>query len=80
MEKLPENRGEAAAAADGGGVHPDADLLTAFSEQLLTGREREGVVEHLARCGDCREVVAFALPAMEEAAAARPVRVARVAG
>lgn len=45
--------------------HPDADLLTAFAEQSLAGRERDHVIEHLARCGDCREVVALALPATE---------------
>src|SRR5271156_1405038 len=42
--------------------HPDADLLTAFAEQSLTGAERDHMVEHLARCGDCREVVLLALP------------------
>jgi hypothetical protein len=43
-------------------VHPGADLLTAFAEQTLPGTERDGVLEHLALCGDCREVVALALP------------------
>jgi Photosynthesis system II assembly factor YCF48 len=42
--------------------HPDADLLTAFAEQSLAGAERNHLVEHLARCGDCREVVSLALP------------------
>lgn len=42
--------------------HPDADVLTAFSEQSLPDREREQVVEHLARCGDCREILTLALP------------------
>jgi len=41
--------------------HPDADLLTAFAEQCLGGAERDHIVEHLARCGDCREVVSLAL-------------------
>jgi hypothetical protein len=45
--------------------HPDADLLTAFAEQSLAGDERASVVEHLTRCGDCRDVVAIALPATE---------------
>jgi photosynthesis system II assembly factor YCF48-like protein/putative zinc finger protein len=45
--------------------HPDADLLTAFAEQSLAGRERLLVVEHLAGCGDCRDVVALALPVSE---------------
>jgi hypothetical protein len=46
-------------------IHPDADLLTAFAEQSLGESERERVIEHLARCGDCRDVVALALPASE---------------
>jgi hypothetical protein len=46
--------------------HPDADLLTAFAEHSLTGGERDHVVEHLARCGDCRDVVSLALPAQVE--------------
>lgn len=45
--------------------HPDADLLTAFAEQSLAGDERARVMEHLTRCGDCRDVVAIALPATE---------------
>ncbi|MCU1303086.1 MAG: hypothetical protein JWQ87_3370 [Candidatus Sulfotelmatobacter sp.] len=49
-------------AAEG---HPDADLLTAFAEQSLGESERAGVMQHLARCGDCREVVGLALPATE---------------
>ncbi len=51
-----------------GGAHPDADVLTAFAEQALSGAEREGVVRHLARCGDCREVVALSLPPVEAVA------------
>ena len=49
------------------GSHPDADLLTAFAEQALPGGERARVMEHLAACGDCRDVVALALPASEVA-------------
>ncbi len=45
--------------------HPDADVLTAFSEQSLPDLERDIVLEHLARCGECREVVALALPDTE---------------
>ena len=47
--------------------HPDADLLTAFAEHSLSGPEKESMLQHLARCGDCREVVALALPATESA-------------
>ncbi len=58
-------------------THPDADLLTAFAEHSLTGTERALVMEHLAGCGDCRDVVALAVPETEAAAlpeAARPAR------
>jgi hypothetical protein len=59
-------------------VHPDADLLTAFVEQSLASQERDHVLEHLARCSECREVVVLALPATEAVALARPVRPARI--
>src|SRR5260370_7647290 len=50
-------------------AHPDADLLTAFAEQALSATERDGLLQHLALCGDCREVVAVALPPADIAAA-----------
>ena len=53
--------------------HPDANVLAAFSEQSLPLSEREPVLAHLARCADCREVVALALPVVETQAA--PARV-----
>jgi hypothetical protein len=43
--------------------HPDPNLLTAFAEQTLLPEERQGVLEHLATCEDCREMVVLALPA-----------------
>jgi hypothetical protein len=49
-------------------AHPDADVLTAFVERALSGAEREGVVRHLARCGDCRETLALSIPPSAEAA------------
>ena len=52
--------------------HPEADLLTAFAEHALVGRERDRIVEHLARCGDCRDVVMLALPATETLAPPAP--------
>ncbi|HTW59227.1 MAG TPA: zf-HC2 domain-containing protein [Terriglobales bacterium] len=45
--------------------HPDPDLLTAFAERSLPERERSAVIDHLARCGECRDVLAFALPPAE---------------
>jgi Putative zinc-finger len=50
-------------------AHPDADVLTAFAEQALSAAERDGVLEHLARCGDCRELIALALPPADLVAA-----------
>jgi hypothetical protein len=45
--------------------HPNADILTAFTEQSLPVPERLEVLEHLAFCPECREVVHLALPASE---------------
>jgi len=45
--------------------HPDADALTAFAERSLPEKERGAVLEHLARCGECRDILALALPASE---------------
>jgi hypothetical protein len=42
--------------------HPDSNLLTAFAEQSLAGDEHTRVMEHFVLCGDCRDVVAIALP------------------
>jgi hypothetical protein len=50
-------------------AHPEADLLTAFAEQALSATERDGVLDHLALCGDCREAIALALPAADMVAA-----------
>ncbi len=46
-------------------AHPGADLLTSFIEQTLSATERESLIEHLALCGDCRETIVLALPAVE---------------
>jgi hypothetical protein len=54
--------------------HPDAGLLTAFSERSLPDLERGVVLEHLARCAECRDVVALSLPEIEVAAPAVQVR------
>src|SRR5579859_7615697 len=48
--------------------HPDANQLSAFAENTLSVRERSQVMEHLAACADCRNIVALALPESEEVA------------
>jgi hypothetical protein len=39
--------------------HPETDVLTAFAEGSLSFRERTAVLEHLAHCPACRQVVAL---------------------
>ena len=41
--------------------HPDANVLTAFAERSLGENERGVVLDHLARCGDCRDIDGFNL-------------------
>jgi putative zinc finger protein len=71
MAEVPKIVRERLKAARSVSDHPDPDVLSAFSERLLPDRERAIVLEHLARCDDCREVVALALPAIEAADVAR---------
>lgn len=56
------------------GTHPDADVLTAYAEKSLPEKERSVVIEHLARCGQCRDVLALALPEIETQTVVIPVR------
>jgi len=65
MEHAPKIVRERLKVAPALARHPDADLLTAFAERSLPEHERGVVLEHLARCGDCRDVVALALPEPE---------------
>ena len=41
-------------------IHPDAEMLSAFGEQALSAKERGQMLEHLAVCGRCRQIVALA--------------------
>ncbi len=65
MQNLPKIVRERLRAATPAVDHPDADVLTAFAERSLPKREQGVVLEHLARCGDCRDIVALALPQTE---------------
>jgi len=56
-------------AANQHGFHPDAESLSAFSEQALGERERGKVLSHLAVCGRCRHVVSLAREAADAGAA-----------
>lgn len=48
------------------GTHPDLESLSAFIDGRLAGAERARMVEHLARCEDCFEVVAETGEVQEE--------------
>jgi hypothetical protein len=75
---LRQRLGAQNTAENGAGVHPDADTLTAYSEQLLPTPERQRVVKHLAACVDCREVLALSqaeLPAVEMQPVLKPAPV-----
>ena len=65
MQNVPKIVRERLTTATPAANHPDADVLTAFAERSLPELERTVVLDHLARCGDCRDIVALALPAME---------------
>jgi len=65
MEKVPQIVRHRLKAGSPAIEHPDADVLTAFSERSLSQVERAGVIDHLSRCGECRDVVALALPYSE---------------
>ncbi len=47
--------------------HPNANLLSAFAEQALGNADRLQVLEHLAHCCECREIVWLAAPQVEAA-------------
>jgi hypothetical protein len=65
MENVPKIVRERLKANRVSSDHPDANSLTAFAERSLREDERAVVLDHLASCGDCRDIVGFALPAME---------------
>jgi hypothetical protein len=54
------------------GTHPDAEILTAFAEQLTTAEERDEILAHMAECSRCREVIFLAQQAVEEEKPAGP--------
>jgi hypothetical protein len=66
MEPLPKLVRQRLQAGAQAGVHPDPDLLAGFAERSLSERERAPVVEHLANCADCRQIVALSLPPFDQ--------------
>jgi hypothetical protein len=62
MEELPKIVVERLGRSAGPQTHPDPDLINAFAENSLAEGDRTELLQHLARCSDCREVVALSLP------------------
>ncbi|MBV9610688.1 MAG: zf-HC2 domain-containing protein, partial [Acidobacteria bacterium] len=67
MEQLPKIARQRLAQQRAESDHPAADVLAAFVERSLAEDERERVLGHLARCAECRDVVALAMPEAEPA-------------
>jgi Photosynthesis system II assembly factor YCF48/Putative zinc-finger len=44
------------------GTHPDPNLISAFAENALPRGSRDRIVQHLAQCVECREVVFLSSP------------------
>src|SRR4051794_26059698 len=62
MEQLPKIVAQRLQAVSRTETHPDANLLAAYAEKSLLPREQTQILEHLATCVECREVVAHAQP------------------
>src|SRR5262249_8424149 len=62
MEQVPKIVSQRLQAVSRTETHPDANLLAAFAEKSLLPKEQTQILEHLAACAECREVVAHAQP------------------
>jgi hypothetical protein len=62
MEQLPKIVAQRLQAVSRKETHPDANLLAAFTEKSLLPREQAQILQHLAGCAECRDVVAHAQP------------------
>jgi hypothetical protein len=74
MEQLPKIVTQRLQATSKAGPHPDPNLLTALVEKSLAERERVQVLEHIAQCANCRDIVALSLPEIEMARATAPTK------
>ncbi len=60
LPKIAIRRLHAISAA--AGIHPDPNVMSAFVENSLPRDARAPVVQHLAQCAECREVVFLSSP------------------
>ncbi|MDT8066877.1 MAG: hypothetical protein ROO76_01790 [Terriglobia bacterium] len=82
MTGLPKSVRDQMARTPAPPSHPDADLLTAFAENALSGKARQHIVDHLSVCAECRDIVFLAQPASVETQivlAPKPRRFTRMA-
>jgi anti-sigma factor ChrR (cupin superfamily) len=70
MSELPNLLRQKLAEIQNGaaGLHPDADTLTAYTEQSLPPAEHQTVLAHLAMCPPCRDVIALSQSELPELA------------
>ena len=59
MAEIPKIVSQRLQAIAKPGDHPDPNLLGAFVESSLGKRERVQILQHLAQCSDCREMVSL---------------------
>ncbi len=69
----PRLRGQVA------GPHPDPDLLAALAENTLSPQIRQGLLNHLSTCDDCRDTLYLAMPETDTQQVLRAPREPRLA-
>jgi hypothetical protein len=62
VPKIAVGRLQAMAVRD---PHPEAELFAAFAERSLARSERNAILEHLAHCAECRQMLEIALAVSE---------------
>jgi hypothetical protein len=67
MANLPKIVIQRLQGGAGDQAHPDPDLINAFVENSLSELDRSQILEHIAQCSDCREIVALSLPEQADA-------------
>jgi hypothetical protein len=62
MSDLPKIAVQRLDQKSAAGVHPDPNLISAFMENSLPHDARAQILQHIAQCVDCREVVFLSSP------------------
>jgi hypothetical protein len=65
MDSIPKLVKERLRMQRAAGQHPDPDQLTALIERSLPQAERTHLLQHVATCANCREIIFLALPETE---------------